>query len=115
APAPPTGPRDPSARVMARSLMTGVFQAGDGADVTEAHDPAAPPPAVAVLSRPESVRAADTSGVTSSVTLPGQGDSSAGGKARKLTYWQSVARVGVQVAEALEYAHKQGVLHRDIK
>jgi tetratricopeptide (TPR) repeat protein len=26
-----------------------------------------------------------------------------------------VARVGVQVADALEYAHKQGVLHRDIK
>ncbi|QEH35647.1 Serine/threonine-protein kinase PrkC [Aquisphaera giovannonii] len=30
-------------------------------------------------------------------------------------YFRSVARVGVQVAEALEYAHEQGVLHRDIK
>jgi serine/threonine-protein kinase len=30
-------------------------------------------------------------------------------------YWQSVARIGIQVAEALEYAHGQGVLHRDIK
>ena len=36
-------------------------------------------------------------------------------RARKPTYWQSVARIGVQVADALEYAHKQGVLHRDIK
>lgn len=30
-------------------------------------------------------------------------------------YWISVARLGMQVAEALAYAHSQGVLHRDIK
>src|SRR5262249_38547593 len=30
-------------------------------------------------------------------------------------YWQSVARVGVQVADALAHAASQGVLHRDIK
>jgi WD40 repeat protein/serine/threonine protein kinase len=30
-------------------------------------------------------------------------------------YYQSVARVGAQVASALAYAHRQGVLHRDIK
>lgn len=31
------------------------------------------------------------------------------------SYWASVARIGVQVADALAYATSQGVLHRDIK
>ncbi len=30
-------------------------------------------------------------------------------------YWRSIARIGVQVADALGYAASQGVLHRDIK
>jgi tetratricopeptide (TPR) repeat protein len=29
--------------------------------------------------------------------------------------WQFVARIGVEAADALHYAHRQGVLHRDVK
>src|SRR5205085_8168288 len=69
-------------------------------------------PAAAVdLGSPTPVRAADAS---ATIRLPGQSEASTLSESGS-QYWQSVARVGVQVADALAHAASQGVLHRDIK
>src|SRR5262249_23489988 len=107
---PPAGAA--SAQVVARSLITGEFPGGADADecnATQAHASGESPSPPAA---PESGTSPDLSG--SSVSLPGQ-ETTPGGKQRRLTYWQSVARVGAQVADALEYAHRRGVVHRDVK
>ncbi|HVS38820.1 MAG TPA: protein kinase [Gemmataceae bacterium] len=120
--------KDVSAAAVARSLVTGCYapaaeQPDDSpaarSDVTAAHAPAAvasSPGADAPGSpneTPVAGRLSETFSLSSSsAVLPGTGRQS--GK-KRLTYWQSVAKIGVQVADALEYAHRQGILHRDIQ
>jgi WD40 repeat protein len=117
--APPPGPAvppgEPSAAAVAESLLSGHFAAGEpeqsetgGAPslpVASAQGQGAddPPRAVEMRDRP-----------SSAIHLPGQ---SAGGTLSESgwQYWRSVARIGVQVADALAYAHGQGILHRDVK
>src|SRR5262249_6614475 len=51
---------------------------------------------------------------SSIIHLPGQDEHSTLSESGK-QYWQSVARIGVQVADALAYANTHGTFHRDIK
>ena len=51
---------------------------------------------------------------STSVVMPGQSELSEVHES-EASYWDGVARIGIQVSEALEHAHEQGTLHRDIK
>ena len=92
---------------VARSLISGRFDAdGPPADgsVTEPLDDAEPAAANGLPA---------DSGVSSAI-LPGSSEMSASSDPDR-QFYRSVARIGIQVAEALEYANRQGILHRDVK
>jgi serine/threonine protein kinase/WD40 repeat protein len=102
---------------LARGLLTGEFSrkslADEEAEVSRP-EPALPeveetkrePPLVR-MDNPSSTLADATSSI-----LKNRSDLSSSGD---LHYFRSTAQIGLQVAEALAYAHAQKVLHRDIK
>jgi serine/threonine protein kinase len=97
---------------VARSLIDGQFAEGGpiprGAVVTD-------PIAGAIGTTPPPVAPENEPRVDSSVVaLPGSSGLSASSDPDR-QFYRSVARIGIQVAEALEYANRQGILHRDVK
>jgi WD40 repeat protein/serine/threonine protein kinase len=101
--------KEVSALEVAQSLLSGHFRAGLASGQRQ-------PPDSALHQGTDAPRSpgSDTPASDTAIHLPGQSGQSTLSETGR-AYWQSVARVGVQVAEALAYASSQGILHRDIK
>jgi hypothetical protein len=105
----------------ARSLLTGQFSLGNLTSAHEKgsapdhHHPASPPAKEhgTDSTPPAPERTSSGTGATSAL-LPGHTQLSSV-ESRHRPYFDSVARIGQQVASALTYAHQRGIIHRDVK
>lgn len=110
---PIVAPAPAPALAPAQGLLTGRYaEPGDIAATAMAMDVDDPSPpdcrteAIDLAGKASEVGAQDAGSSLSSSTLSGSAAP---------RYHREIARIATQVAEALEYAHRRGVLHRDIK
>ena len=99
APARPESEAFAMAEALTAGRLGGTATGPDAGQATAIHDPDEVIPAAAVATPP-----------TAAAPPPSTGSST-----RDRAFFQTVARLGMQAAEALEHAHEQGVLHRDVK
>jgi serine/threonine protein kinase len=79
---------------------------GSGSDHPEDHNPSSEPISLEVVQPPPECNITETAAVAALSTERSDG---------RTEFFRTAARIGMRVAEALDYAHRQGVIHRDIK
>jgi serine/threonine protein kinase/WD40 repeat protein/Flp pilus assembly protein TadD len=114
--------QDFSAVHVARSLLSGVYRQPEPAGALTTGPDAGRDEGVGMRDEERKQNASGSSLIShpsspsssANIHLPGQSATSTLSESSR-QYWQSVARVGMQVADALAHAASLGVLHRDIK